>query len=101
MKKISVIFLILILILTTALIKNSTKKIEDEIFTVKENLRILKKELDEVKLEFEYLSSSEKLIELQNLYFENQLVKKNIQNMKIIKINSNKITLEDLKLSYE
>ncbi len=101
MKKISVIFLILILILTTALIKNSTKKIEDEIFIVKENIRILEKELDEVKLEFEYLSSSEKLIELQNLYFENQLVKKNIQNMKIIKINSNKITLEDLKLSYE
>ena len=76
MKKISVIFLILILILTTALIKNSTKKIEDEIFIVKENIRILEKELDEVKLEFEYLSSSEKLIELQNLYFENQLVKK-------------------------
>ena len=101
MKKISVIFLILILILTTALIKNSTKKIEDEIFIVKENIRILEKELDEVKLEFEYLSSSEKLIELQNLYFENQLVKNNIQNMKIIKINSNKITLEDLKLSYE
>ena len=101
MKKIFIIFLILILILTTALIKNSTKKIEDEIFIVKENIRILEKELDEVKLEFEYLSSSEKLIELQNLYFENQLVKKNIQNMKIIKINSNKITLEDLKLSYE
>ena len=71
MKKISVIFLILFLILTTALIKNSTKKIEDEIFIVKENIRILEKELDEVKLEFEYLSSSEKLIELQNLYFEN------------------------------
>ena len=78
MKKISVIFLILILILTTALIK-TLQKIEDEIFIVKENIRILEKELDEVKLEFEYLSSSEKLIELQNLYFENQLVKKNIQ----------------------
>ena len=40
MKKIVVITFIFFLIFSTAIIKNSTKKIEDEIFTVKENLRI-------------------------------------------------------------
>ena len=43
MKKIFVVFFILFLILITAIIKNSTKKIDDEIFTVKENLREFKK----------------------------------------------------------
>ena len=45
MKKFSIISLILFLILFTALIKNSTKKIEDEIFTVKESLIGLKKRI--------------------------------------------------------
>ena len=44
MKKFSINFLILFLILFTALIKNSTKRIDDEIFATKENIRILKKE---------------------------------------------------------
>ena len=46
MKKFSVIFLILFLILFTALIKNSTKRIDDEIFTKKENIRGLKKDFE-------------------------------------------------------
>ena len=50
MKKISIIFLILFLILFTALIKNSTKKIDDEIFVIQENLRGLKREFENVKL---------------------------------------------------
>ena len=40
MKKIAVITFIFLLIFSTAIIKNSTKKIEDEIFAVKENLRV-------------------------------------------------------------
>ena len=42
MKKIGLIVVIFLLILSTAIIKNSAKKTEDEIFTVKENLRALK-----------------------------------------------------------
>ena len=70
MKKLSVILLILFLILFTAFIKNSTKKIEDEIFSINENLRSLNKEFEKTKLEFDYLSSPEKLFEYQSLYFE-------------------------------
>ena len=66
MKKFSVIFLIIFLILCTALIKNSTKKLDEEIFVKKENIRSLKNEYENIKLEYDYLSSTEKLFEFQN-----------------------------------
>ena len=53
MKKISMISLILFLILFTAVIKNSTKRIEDKIFVSKENLRSLKKNFENIKLEYD------------------------------------------------
>jgi len=84
MKKISIIFLILFLVLFTAFIKNSTKRIDDEIFTLKENIRDLKKDFGNIRLEYEYLSSAEKLIGFQEQYFENELVKKDIQKIEII-----------------
>ena len=46
------------------------------IFTIKENIRALKKDFDNIKLEYEFLSSTEKLLEFQNLYFDDELVKK-------------------------
>ena len=96
MKKFSIIFLILTLITFTAYIKNSTKKIEDKIYASQENLRLFKKELENTKLEYNYLSSSERLIRLQNQYFENMLVKKDIKDIKIIKKISNKLNLENI-----
>ena len=85
MKKFSVILIIFFLVLFTAIIKNSTKKIDDEIFITKENLRVLNKEFEKMKLEFDYLSSAEKLLEYQSLYFENELNKKDISEIKNIK----------------
>jgi len=84
MKKTLVIFLILILILFTAIVKNSTKRIDDKILVKQENISGLNKELGDIKLEHEYLSSAEKLLEFQNLYFEDELVKKDIQEIIII-----------------
>ena len=97
MKKFFVIFLILFLTLLTAFIKNSTKRMDDEIFAIKENVRGLKKDFENIKLEHEYLSSTEKLIEFQNLYFDEELVKKDIQQIKIIKKKSNKLQIDNLK----
>ena len=85
MKKFPVILIIFFLVLVTTIIKNSTKKIDDKIFTTKENLRILNKEFEKAKLEFDYLSSAEKLLEYQSLYFENELNKKDISEIKNIK----------------
>ena len=98
MKKISVISLILVLILFTALIKNSTKRIDDEVYIIKENIRSLKKDFESIKLEYEYLSSAEKLLEFQNLYFDNELVKKDIQKIKKINISLNKLRLKQIEL---
>ena len=76
MKKTILVFVVFLLILSTAIIKNTAKKNEDKIFTVKENLRVLNSELEKIKLEFDYLSSSDRLLEFQSLYFENDLVQK-------------------------
>ena len=84
MKKVLVISLILFLILFTAIVKNSTKRIDDKILVKQENISGLNKELGDIKLEHEYLSSAEKLLAFQNLYFEDELVKKDIQEIIII-----------------
>tara|TARA_B100000989_G_scaffold153037_1_gene114167 strand:- start:9280 stop:9588 length:309 start_codon:yes stop_codon:yes gene_type:complete len=101
MKKLSIVFLILFLILFTALIKNSTKRIEDKIFVSKENLRLLKKNFENVKLEHEYLSSAEKLLKFNELYFENKLVQKNIKNIKLIYYNKIRLMVEEHKFKHE
>ena len=87
MKKFFIISLILFLILFTAIIKNSTKKIDEDIFVFKENLRSLQKEFENIKLEFEFLSSSERLFDLQKLYFEDELIQKDINEIEIISKN--------------
>tara|TARA_B100000902_G_C26654435_1_gene595356 strand:+ start:205 stop:510 length:306 start_codon:yes stop_codon:yes gene_type:complete len=101
MKKFSVIFLILFLILSTAIIKNSTKRVDDMIFISEENIRGLTKDLGNIKLEHDYLSSTEKLIELQKLYFEDQLIKKDIKEINIIKKKFNKLEIEKLRFTNE
>ena len=101
MKKFSVIFLIVFLILSTAIIKNSTKRTDDEIFTIKENIRALKKDFENIKLEYEFLSSTEKLIEFQNLYFDDELVKKDINEIKIIDQSKKKLQINNLILGNE
>ena len=101
MKKISIICLILSLILFTAYIKNSTKRIDDEIFLTKENIRGLKKDFENIKLEHDYLSSAEKLLEFQVMYFDDELDKKDIKDIKIINDVMNNLTIEQFKLTDE
>jgi hypothetical protein len=91
-----VVAVILVLILITSLIKNSTKEIEDQIFIVKENIRPLKSELEDVLLEFNYLSSPEKLVQYQTQYFEKDLIKIEIMNIKQIIKNNETLEIKDL-----
>ena len=98
MKKIITISLIFSLIVITSFIKNSTKKIDEELFSLKENISDLNLKFDNVKLEFDYLSSSEKLIDYQNLYFENELTLKNINEIKIIVFTKEKILTNDVEI---
>ena len=101
MKKLLLALTIIILVLTTAIIKNTTKKIEDKIFAYKESVRILKSDLENIQLEYDYLSSAEKLLEYQSLYFEDQLVQKKIDDIKIYNISDNLNKLEDYKITKE
>ena len=99
MKKFGLILVIFLLILLTTIIKNSAKEIEDEIFSVKENLRVLNSEFENILLEHDYLSSPEKLLEYQALYFEDELIQREIQKIKVIKINKDKKIITNLKLN--
>ena len=78
------ISIIISLILFTALIKNSTKRMDDEIFIVKENIRFLKKEIDDLKLEYTFLSSGEKLMDFKARFFEDDLSAKRKDEIKVI-----------------
>ena len=101
MKKLLLALTIIILVLTTAIIKNTTKKIEDKIFAYKESLRLLKSDLENIQLEYDYLSSAEKLLEYQSLYFEDQLFQKKIEDIKIYNNSENVNKLEDYKITKE
>ena len=90
MKKV-VFAIIIVLILGTSLVKNSTKEIEDKIFMVNENIRPLKSELGDILLEYNYLSSPDKLTQYQTQYFEKDLVKIDITKIKKLTKKNNNI----------
>ena len=99
MKKFFIFILIFSLIVVTSLVKNSTKKIDDEIYSLNENIRFLENRLKDTKLEYDYLSSSEKLLEYQKLYFENSLQKKFIDEINTFEILNNKLMQNKLTIS--
>ena len=84
MKKFILTSIVVFLILFTAFIKNSTKRLDDEIFVVKENLRTLKNELDDLNLEYTYLSSGKRLMDLKLEFFEEDLVFKKKDEIQFI-----------------
>ena len=88
------ILTILALIISTTLIKNHTKKLNEEIFSVKENINYLNSVKELVQLEHDYLSSPEKLLELNNLYFDIGLSYSSKENIKVIE-NINEINLKN------
>ena len=100
MKKFSLAAVILLLIISTAIIKNTTKQIEDQLFTVKENIRVLKSEFENISLEYDYLSSAEKLLKYQSLYFEDELIQKDIKDIKVYNITKEK-KIKDFKIIKE
>jgi len=100
-KKFVLAFVIFFLVLSTAIIKNTTKQIEDKIFTAKENIRVLKSEFENVSLEYDYLSSAEKLLQYQSLYFEDELIQKNLKDIKIYNISNDINKIQNFKIIEE
>ena len=93
MKNTIFILIIFGLIIFTTLIKNSSKEIDKEIFTLKEDISILKNEREMLKLEHDYLTSPKKLTELQKLYFEEELINYDLSKFGEIIINENELLI--------
>ncbi len=95
MKK-SILFLsVFLLLIFTTVTKNSTKEIEKKIYTTKENLRLLKNKYEMALLDFNYLSSPEKLLDYESKYFENELSEIDINKIKKIFFNKNGIEIKN------
>ena len=94
MKKLLLFVPIIFLIFATTLTKNSTKKLDKEIFQLKENIRILEDRYEFTLLDYSILTSPKKLIEYQQYYFENKFIQKKIENLNTIQILRDNLKIE-------
>jgi hypothetical protein len=91
MKKFLFFIPVIFLIVATTITKNSTKKLDKEIFEIKENIRVLEDKYELVLLDFNYLTSPKKLMEYQKLYFDSELIQNDIENLYWMKIKNDQI----------
>jgi len=96
MKKIILIFSILFLIVVTTFTKNSTKKLDNQIFSIRENISVLKDKYELVLLDYNFLTTPKKLLEYQSKYFETDLIPLDITQIKEIKEENNKLVITEL-----
>ncbi len=87
-KKILLLVPIIILIISTAFVKNSTKKLDKKIFEIQEDIRALDNIYELVLLDYNYLTSPDRLMEYSNMYFEKELKKKKITDLKTFKLKN-------------
>tara|TARA_B100000579_G_C22505107_1_gene698804 strand:- start:338 stop:640 length:303 start_codon:yes stop_codon:yes gene_type:complete len=97
MKKLIFFIPIIFLIIATTLTKDSTKKLDKKIFQLKENIRVLEDKYELILLDYNILTSPKKLMEYQELYFDDSFFKKNIENLNWIKVKDKNLQIESLK----
>ncbi len=88
MKNFLVILLVIFLIISTSLVKSSTRKLEAKIFNTEEQIKILTDKKELILLENSFLSSPGRLFELKKLFFEEDLIPLKLE--KFININDYK-----------
>ena len=96
MKKLFFFTPIILLIFATALTKNSTKKLDKEIFQLKENIRILDDRYELTLLDYSILTSPKKLMEYQQFYFDDKFIQKKIENLSKIEFLKDKLKIEKM-----
>ena len=84
MLKKTFIVIILALIILTTFIKNHTKKLDEKIFSIKENINYLINIKELAQLEYNYLSSPSRLQDYNILYFDNEFQHTSWNNIEII-----------------
>tara|TARA_B100001989_G_scaffold250659_1_gene228186 strand:- start:2543 stop:2806 length:264 start_codon:yes stop_codon:yes gene_type:complete len=71
MKKYLLVFTITFLVITTSIIKNSTRELENKIFNSNEKIKILINRKEVIKLQNDYLRSPQRLFEFKNKFLDN------------------------------
>ena len=72
MKKYIIFLSIVSLIITTSIVKSSTRQLEKNIFTLKEEVKILDEKFNFLILENDYLTAPERLIRFKEKIFKDQ-----------------------------
>ena len=96
MRKLIFLIPVIFLILATTLTKNSTKKIDKEIFQLKENIRILEDRYELTLLDYSILTSPKKLMDYQQFLFEDKLIQKKIENLSTIEFLGDKLKISKM-----
>ena len=102
MNKFFIILSIIFLIILTAITKNSTKRLEDKIFLVNEDINVLKEKFELALLDYNFLTTPKKLLEYQSKFFEKDLIPIDINKVKkITNVNNELVITEFNKMENE
>ena len=87
MKKYIISFFIVSLIVTTSIVKSSTRQLEKNVFILEEEVKILEEKFDFLLLENDYLTTPERLIGLKEKMFKDKFIPIDPKDIKRIDIN--------------
>ena len=87
MKKYIIFFCIVCLIITTSIVKSSTRQLEKNIFILEEEVKILEEKFDFLLLENDYLTTPERLIGLKEKIFKDEFFPIDPKEIKKIDLN--------------
>ena len=87
MKKYIILFCIVSLIITTSIVKSSTRQLEKNVFLLEEEVKILDEKLDFLLLENDYLTTPERLIGLKEKIFKDKFFPLDPKDIKKIELN--------------
>ena len=87
MKKYIIFFSIVSLIVTTSIVKSSTRQLEKNIFILEEEVEILENKFNFLLLENDYLTTPERLIGLKEKLFKDKFFPLNPKDIKKFEFN--------------
>ena len=87
MKKYVIFFCVVCLIITTSIVKSSTRQLEKNIFILEEEVKILDEKFNFLLLESDYLTTPERLIGLKEKIFKDKFFPIDPKDIKKIELN--------------
>ena len=87
MKKYIILFGVIFLIITTSIVKSSTRQLEKKNFILEEEVKILEEKYDFLLLENDYLTTPERLIGLKEKMFKDKFIPIDPKDIKKIDLN--------------